>query len=87
MLKSPLFLILLKLYDSYAFDNCILKTLEIPNGNAYCYCEKYQKIEIPTDSRIQIIQKDTFKNTLIKSIYIPPKIMIIEKEAFAIENF
>lgn len=50
---------------------------------AFHSCYQLQRIEIPTDSKLKIINKRTFVRTSIESIFIPSQITAIKEDAFS----
>ena len=49
---------------------------------AFSFCFKHQRIDIPSNSEIQTIEKEVFKISKISSIFIPPYVIKIFKDAF-----
>lgn len=72
---------------SYSFNSCInLESIGFSEKselysigrNAFMWCSNLKKIEIPNDSKLQIIEKEAFAHSAIKSISIPPSLKELE---------
>lgn len=75
-------------YDVLAFCVRNVKKVTIPSfieiiqSYAFEYCEHLQEIEIPSDSKLRIIEDNAFYLTAIESINIPPHLTQINEHAF-----
>ncbi|KAK8884505.1 hypothetical protein M9Y10_043617 [Tritrichomonas musculus] len=60
----------------------IQSNIKIISSNAFELCENLRKVEIPLNSNLQKIGKNSFLSTNIEEIFIPSKVTKISKNAF-----
>ena len=62
----------------------ILSNVSKISEYTFNYCSHLRKVEIPTNSNLQAIERYTFSNSKIEKIFIPPKVSKICRDAFPI---
>ena len=78
----------IKIIGSYAFSNCLVEKIFIHSqitkicSGAFYSCDKLNHVKIPHDSELQIIEKEAFGLSKIKSFNIPSKVTKFD-EAFS----
>ena len=75
-------------FDNFLYAIRNTKEISIPSNIkiispfAFYQCYDLTKVEIPTNSNLEIIGSDSFSQTYIEEIYIPPKVLKICEFAF-----
>ena len=78
----------IKQIHSYAFNFCEIQSVSIPSNvtrigeGCFSCCNKLRKVEIPDDSKLEVIGEGAFSSSRIESIKIPIHVKQIHAAAF-----